>query len=125
VAIAPSADLTHRRVLIVDDHARFRDLAGALLRRGGFEVVAEAGTLADALLAIDDLHPELVLMDIGLPDADGIVGAARIADLPQAPDVVLVSARRAGDFGRRLDGACARGFITKDELSVSTLQALL
>jgi DNA-binding NarL/FixJ family response regulator len=113
------------KVLIVDDHADFRAAVGALLRRGGFDVVGEADTMAGALRAVDETHPDLVVLDVQLPDGDGIEGAAVIADGDSPPAVVLVSARPAAELGSRLTGACARGFIAKDELTLSDLRALL
>ena len=113
------------RVVIVDDHHRFRAAAGAILRSGGFDVVAEAATLGDALRAIEETRPDLIVLDVQLPDGDGIDGAVTIAALEHPPVVVLVSARQAAEFGGRLANAPARGFITKDELSVASLEALL
>ena len=113
------------RVLIVDDHPEFRAAARALLRRGGFDVVAEADTMAGGLRALDETHPDLVVLDVQLPDGDGIEGAAAIAHGDSPPDVVLVSARPAAELGSRLTGACARGFIEKGDLTVAQLRALL
>ena len=59
-------------VLIVDDHAGFRLAARALLEADGFDVVGESATGNEGLEAVGRLRPDLVLLDVGLPDIDGI-----------------------------------------------------
>jgi two-component system nitrate/nitrite response regulator NarL len=108
-------------VLIVDDHAGFRRLARRLLEAGGFDVVGEADDGASALVAVDELRPELVLLDVVLPDTDGFAVAELLSAAGAGPVVVLTSSREATDFGRRLTRSPARGFIHKDELSAPAL----
>jgi len=112
-----------RRVLIVDDHLDFRRLAAAVLRAGGFEIVGEAADAASGLAAVKTVSPDLVLLDIQLPDRDGIALSHEIA-LHAAADVVLISSREAGDFGTRLREAPVRGFLTKSEFSAHALEAV-
>jgi DNA-binding NarL/FixJ family response regulator len=114
-----------QRVLIVDDHAEFRSLARALLERGGFEVVGEAGDGAATLRAVEETRPEIVLLDVQLPDGNGFDFARTICDRDDAPAVVMISSRDAGDFGRRLERSGARGFIPKSRLSGRALAALI
>src|SRR5262249_13778798 len=64
-----------RTVLIVDDHAHFRRLARRVLEAGGFSVVGEAADGASALAAASELRPQLVVLDVMLPDLDGIAVA--------------------------------------------------
>ncbi len=64
-------------VLIVDDHAAFRASARALLQAEGFDVVGEAANGAEAVEAVAVLRPEIVLLDIQLPDLDGLAVAER------------------------------------------------
>jgi DNA-binding NarL/FixJ family response regulator len=109
------------RVLIVDDHAPFRSLAGRLLSAAGFQVVGEAAGGADALDAVRELSPDVVLLDVQLPDADGFAVADELTSRAGAPIVVLVSSRGRLDYGRRLDASPARGFIAKADLSGETL----
>ena len=90
-------------VLIVDDHAGFRGFARRLLEAGGFTVVGEAEDGASALAAVEALRPELVLLDVVLPDTDGFAVAERLAERSDGPVVVLTSSREAADFGERLD----------------------
>jgi DNA-binding NarL/FixJ family response regulator len=114
-----------KRVLIVDDHAGFRASARRLLECNGYEVVGEAADGAEALRLADQLDPELVLVDIHLPDADGRYVAGRISRSRKAPAVILISSRDVADLGDSIERAGARGFISKAELSGESLAALL
>ncbi len=111
-------------VLIVDDHAGFRGFARRLLEAGGYTVVGEAEDGASALAAVEALRPELVLLDVMLPDSDGFTVAERLTGSGTETVVVLTSSREAADFGRRLERTSARGFIHKDELSGPALARL-
>jgi DNA-binding NarL/FixJ family response regulator len=113
------------RVLIVDDHAAFRSLARRLLRAYGFEVVGEAADGSSVLGAVRQLRPDLVLLDVHLPDTDGCEVATRLAAEAQPPAVILISSREAADYGRRLERCGARGFLAKADLSKAALDALL
>jgi len=108
-------------VLIVDDHAGFRGIARRLLEADGYTVVGEADDARSALAAAEALLPELVLVDVMLPDADGFAVAERLATIADGPVVVLTSSREAADFGARLAVSPARGFIHKDQLSGAAL----
>ncbi len=112
-------------VLVVDDHAEFRRSARALLEADGFDVVGEAGTGADAMRAVGNLSPDVVLLDIRLPDLDGIAVAEWAARLPDPPDVVLISSRDGTVYGIRLANAPVRGFLAKSALSGAALRRLL
>jgi DNA-binding NarL/FixJ family response regulator len=112
-------------VLIVDDHATFRSFARRLLEHAGFEVVGEAHDGAAALEAVQATRPEVVLLDVLLPDISGLEVAAVLAERAPAPAVVLTSSRSAGDLGVALREAPARGFITKSALTGRAFAALL
>jgi DNA-binding NarL/FixJ family response regulator len=112
-------------VLIVDDHAAFRASARALLQAEGFEVVGEAADGAEAVQAVASLRPEIVLLDIQLPDLDGLAVAEQLATVPDGPTVVLISSRDAAAYGPRLQATPARGFIPKSRLSGEALAALV
>lgn len=113
------------RVLIVDDHGPFRALARRVLARAGYDVVGEAHDGASALAAVHALRPDAVLLDIGLPDADGAELAARFAAGENRPMVVLTSSRGRRDLEPVLRRSAARGFLPKEELSAATLARLL
>jgi DNA-binding NarL/FixJ family response regulator len=112
-------------VLIVDDHAGFRRSARALLEADGFEVVGEAATGEGAIRAFEELLPRIVLLDVHLPDIDGLAVAERLAGALAPPAVVLTSSRDAAAYGSRLARTPARGFIPKSRLSGSALAALV
>jgi DNA-binding NarL/FixJ family response regulator len=110
-------------VLIVDDHADFRVFARTLLQAEGFDVVGEAQDGASALVAVRELKPGLVLLDVQLPDMDGFTVCEQLAEDDETSVVVLTSSRDASFYQRRLDASSARGFIAKAELSGSLLAA--
>jgi DNA-binding NarL/FixJ family response regulator len=112
-------------LLIGDDHPGFRALARTLLTADGFVVVGESADGPAAITAAHKLRPDVVLLDIQLPDMDGIEVAARLRDVAAPPAVVLTSSRDRTDYGSRLDGCGARGFIPKTELSGAAVLALL
>ena len=110
-------------ILIVDDHPTFRTSARRLLEAEGYEVVGEAGDGTRAVAAAFDLRPDIVLLDIQLPDFDGFEVARRITAGGGGPDVVLTSSRDWSDVDVRECGA--RGFLAKSELSGAALATLL
>jgi DNA-binding NarL/FixJ family response regulator len=113
-----------RTVLIVDDHPAVRQAARRVLEEDGFEVVAERGSGREALEAADRLRPGIVLLDVTLPDADGIEVARRLAEAREAPAVVLTSSRSRSDLRDAVEDCGARGFIAKEELSGPAIAAL-
>jgi DNA-binding NarL/FixJ family response regulator len=114
-----------RTVLIVDDHKGFRRTARELLEADGFEVVGEAADGESAITEVKRLRPQLVLLDIQLPDVDGFEVAAKIGEVSDPPVVVLTSSRDARSYRRRLALSPARAFLPKSELSGDALAALL
>lgn len=110
-------------VLIVDDHPAFRASARSLLEGEGYEVVAETDSGESAVELAFELAPDVVLLDVALPDLSGLEVAERLAD--SASKVVLVSSRDPRDFGARFLRTSAVGFIPKDNLSGETLKELL
>jgi DNA-binding NarL/FixJ family response regulator len=112
-------------VLIVDDHPSFRASARTLLEAEGYEVVGEAEDGESALRAVAELHPDLVLLDIQLPDLDGFEVAERLKELDERPAVVLTSSRDGKDYARCIECSGAKGFVAKAELSGAALRALL
>jgi DNA-binding NarL/FixJ family response regulator len=112
-------------VLIVDDHACFRASARKLLESEGFEVVGEAGDGDSAQILSAALAPDLILLDVQLPDIDGFEVATRVTGGAHPPAVILTSSREASDFGSLVESSGARGFVAKGELCGATLRELL
>ena len=112
-------------VLVVDDHASFRRFARKLLEAAGLTVVGEADDGASALAAAEELRPDVVLLDVLLPDTTGFEVARELATWPVRPLVVLTSSRSAADLGGLAGRDGADGFIPKSELTVAALAALV
>jgi DNA-binding NarL/FixJ family response regulator len=111
-------------ILIVDDHEEFRRTARALLEADGFEVVGEAADGESAIVEAMRLRPQLVLLDIQLPDLDGFRVAARLSEAGDPPVVVLTSSRGASSYRRRL-AESPFAFIPKSDLSGEALAAIV
>jgi DNA-binding NarL/FixJ family response regulator len=112
-------------VLIVDDDPAFRRLAGVMLAAVGLAVVGEAGTAAAALAAAVTLRPDGVLVDVGLPDRDGISLAGELTELPWRPRVLLTSSNAMAASARDVQRSGAEGFVTKEALPDADLDELL
>jgi DNA-binding NarL/FixJ family response regulator len=112
-------------VLIVDDHPSFRASARAVLEADGFQVVGEAADGAGALVAAETLRPDLLLLDVQLPDMTGFEVCAQLPGNGSGPAVVLVSSRDAEDYGPLIAESGALGFIAKAEICGDTVAALL
>jgi DNA-binding NarL/FixJ family response regulator len=113
-------------VLIVDDDALFRALAARMLAADGLTVVGEAAGVDEGLAVAQALRPDAALVDVRLPDGDGIALAAELAGLPWSPRIVVVStevgvadAERPGPNGTQLP------FVAKEDLPSAPLHALL
>jgi DNA-binding NarL/FixJ family response regulator len=109
--------------LIVDDSARFLELATALLERDGIAVVGTASSSAEALARVAELRPDIALVDI---DLGGESGFDLTRDLASGDTVViLISAYAEVDLTDLLDASQARGFIPKTELSARAVHDLV
>jgi DNA-binding NarL/FixJ family response regulator len=114
------------RILIVDDHPSFRATAKTLLTADGFEVVGEASDGRSALEAARRLKPDLVLLDVQLPDMDGFTVTSELCERTGAcPKVVLTSSHDEADFGSIVLRCGAAAFVPKGELSGAALRAVL
>jgi DNA-binding NarL/FixJ family response regulator len=115
-------DSMRRTVVIVDDHEQFRRSARKLLELEGFAVIGEAGTVARGLAAVERLRPDVVLLDVALPDGSGFELAPTLSAVA---GVVIVSSRDPSGLAARARRAGALAFIPKDELSGEAISSLL
>lgn len=122
-AVAASA-VTRRRVAVVDDHAGFRATLRRLLEADGWDVVGEAADGATAIATVPAMQPDLVLVDVGLPDLDGFVVAERLVRDARLT-VVLISSRDAAAYEHRIAASLVRGFLAKADLDGVALRTLL
>ena len=115
-----------KTVLIVDDHSGFRASARELLECEGYEVVGEAADAATAIAEARRLQPDIVLLDVQLPDFDGVRASHEIHGVNGSPPrVVLVSSRGASDMEGVLETCPACGFIPKSQLSGEAIRKLV
>lgn len=112
------------RAVLVDDDDRFRALARRALESEGVEVVAEVDHGADVLATVLRCCPDVVLLDIGLPDVDGVDVARQLATEAAGPAVILISTRDR-EYGDRVTARLAAGYLPKDELSLAAIVELI
>ena len=111
-------------VLLVDDHSEFRAFARGLITSAGYVVIAEAADGSAALRAADLHHPEIVVLDIRLPDMSGLDVARRLNAGSNAPVVILISSGDRREYEQAALEAGARGFISKADLTAAALRDL-
>lgn len=112
-------------VLLVDDQAPFRMAARAVLRRTeGFELVGEASSGAEAIELAATLEPNLVLMDINMPEMNGIEATRTIVSRHPEVVVILCSTYDAGDLPAEVATSGARAYLNKEHLGADTLRRL-
>ena len=111
-------------VLIVDDHAAFRALARQLLQADGYDVIGEATDGQAGLHAAGSLQPDVVLLDVRLPDMDGFEVAGDLAQCCAAA-VVVTSSSDDPLYPERATSSGARGFVAKHDVCGAALDRLL
>jgi DNA-binding NarL/FixJ family response regulator len=112
------------RVLIVDDLEPFRIAARAVVdSTPGFQVVGEAVTGEESVVAARELRPDLILMDINLPGIDGVEATRRILARSSRTVVLLLSTREAADIGPAVANAGAFAYLAKSGFSPQSLAA--
>jgi DNA-binding NarL/FixJ family response regulator len=112
-------------VLIVDDQAPFRAAMKAVLRRSAeFELIGEASNGSEAVSLADELHPALVLMDINMPEMNGIDATRALVSRHPEVVVILCSTYDAGDLPPEVATSGARAYLNKEHLGADTLRRL-
>jgi DNA-binding response OmpR family regulator len=112
-------------ILIVDDHPSFLAAARLLLEAEGFVVVGVATDGASAVAETLRLAPDVVLLDVALPDFSGFEVASRLRDAGAASAIVFTSSRDSSDYGTLIRESGGRGFIAKAELSGDAVRTLV
>jgi CheY-like chemotaxis protein len=113
------------RIIVVEDDPSFRRLVVRVLGSWGHEVAGEAATAAEALVRARDVAPDVVLVDIGLPDMDGFALTRELLALPAAPRVVLISTDADPANHQAARRAGAEAFVPKDQLVSAVLRSLV
>jgi CheY-like chemotaxis protein len=112
-------------ILVVDDDAAVRGLVVRILRSWGHTVVAEAGSVTEALACVEAMRPDTVLVDVGLPDGDGFSLTRQLCTKAWAMRVVLFSSDADRANVRAAERAGAIAFLPKDELASPALRRLI
>jgi len=112
-------------VLVVDDDVRFRGIAARMLTGRDMVVVGQVGTVAEAIDVVAALRPDAVLVDVGLPDGDGLTLTRQLAALPWRPRIVLTSSDPEAVTHEAALAAGAVGFVAKNDLPDASLEWLL
>lgn len=118
----PNVSLT---VLIVDDHAAFRALAREVLEADGYDVIGEAPDGCAGLHAARELKPDIVLLDVRLPDMDGFAVAGKLTSDRFGPAVVVISSSEDPLYPDQAHSSGALGFIAKHDVCGAALDRLL
>jgi CheY-like chemotaxis protein len=119
--------MRHRiQTLVVDDSSLLRDFLVILLNQeSGFEVVGTAADGLEAIQCLSSLHPELIVMDVNMPQLDGIAATRLIKQSPHPPVIVLVTADFTAACRAEAEDAGADGFVSKSEHLPTELKSVL
>ena len=120
-----AAPTTGSTILIVEDHPSFLAVARFVLETDGFVVVGVATDGASAVRETLRVSPEIVLLDVSLPDMDGFEVASQLRAAGASSRIVFTSSRDGSDFGSKITDSGGSGFIPKAELSGEVLRALV
>jgi len=116
-----SVILADVRCVIVDDNPSVIAAARGLLERDGITIAGVAANAADAVRAVEELRPDVVLVDIDLGGESGFGLAGRLAPTT----VILISTHAAGDYVDLVEASSAAGFLAKSDISASAVRAIL
>jgi DNA-binding NarL/FixJ family response regulator len=102
------------RLLLADDHRMLRDSLRRSMEENGFDVVGEAGDGAEAVQLAQELRPDVVLMDVSMPNLDGVEATRQITRLVPEAQVVMLTMHADGEVMARAIQAGAIGYLVKD-----------
>lgn len=102
------------RILVADDHSVVREGLRRVLDAPGFEVVGEAASGAEAIAAAERLTPDVVVLDISMPDGNGLSSVARIREVSPASRVLMLSVHQGAEYVQRAERNGAHGYLLKD-----------
>ena len=111
------------RCLVVDDNASFIEAATTLLEREGLTVVGAASSIAEALTRVQELRPDVVLVDIMLGLESGFSLARQLGQADLGAQIILISTHAESDFAELIDQSPAVGFLSKSDLSAAAIRA--
>lgn len=114
-----------KSVLLVDDDAAFRKLAARMLNTLGLAVAGEAGSVAEAMATAMEVKPDAALVDVWLPDGDGITLAGKLSALPWRPRIILTSSDPDAASQSDVQRSGADAFVPKAQLPNSALRHLV
>jgi DNA-binding NarL/FixJ family response regulator len=113
------------KVLLIDDHPLFREgLRSLIAGQPAYTVLGEAGTAREALELARAQTPDIVVLDIGLPDADGIEVIRQLRAMPMAPRILVVSMHTRLDLVAESLRQGALGYVLKDSATASLVHGL-
>jgi DNA-binding NarL/FixJ family response regulator len=113
------------RVLVVEDHEPFRRfVCSTLEKRPQLQIVCEASDGLDAVRKAEELHPDLILLDVGLPSLNGIEAARRIRKLSHKFKILFVSQESSADLVQAAVATGARGYVLKTDAGTDLLEAV-
>jgi DNA-binding NarL/FixJ family response regulator len=111
-------------ILVVDDHSMVRKLLCRLLQaETDFTVIGEAVNGAQALLKAQELQPDVILLDISLPDIDGLTMAEKLKDVVPAAEILVVSDYNVGEIEKAF-GVGVRGYLLKSDSATELVTAV-
>jgi DNA-binding NarL/FixJ family response regulator len=114
-----------KTILIVDDHPLVREGLVAILKpAAGYEVVGQAGNARDAVHMVKNLKPDLVLLDLGLPDKSGLELSREIRTLSPSTRIMIISMHSKVDYIVQAFQAGATGYMTKESATERLLQGI-
>lgn len=113
------------RVLVVEDHEPFRRFVCSMLEKGTeLQVIGEASDGLEAVHKAEELQPDLILLDVGLPTLNGIEAARRIRNLSPKSRILFVSQESAADVVQGAFSLGAAGYVVKTHAAIELLAAV-